>query len=160
MRPSRRLPLSLFLLAIGGCSGSPPDDSVRWVRVARDANYNIYLDTGRLEQVNGPGYRGYGYSVWYRTDHALPRVHQGNKKLFNRELVQSIVRCDSLKFRVASVDLSMVGERVFVQQRLTEKELMNQKWRSVEMGTAEEMAARAACHFAGAAAPVAGGLPH
>ena len=41
----------------------------------------------------------------------------------------------------------MGSERPFVQQRLTMKELSNQKWRHVELGTSEEMAARGACHF-------------
>jgi hypothetical protein len=138
----------LIALVLLACSATPPDDSKRWVRVARDANYTIYIDTGRYGGIRGPGYTA--FDVWYRTDHALPRMHEkGKDKVqFNREVVHSIIQCDKMLFRVASVDMSMGSGRPLVQQRLTPSEVQNQKWRSVEMGTAEEIAARAACHFA------------
>ena len=135
-------------MAILACSDAVPDDSPRWVRVARDANYTIYIDTGRLAPHDGPGYFGKAYDVWYRTDHAQPRIHETNNELFNRELVHSIIECDSLRFRVASVDMSMGNHSPIARQRLTAKELAWQKWRHVELGTAEEIAGRAACHFA------------
>src|SRR5689334_141048 len=114
----------LVLLALAACSDTPPDDSPRWVRVARDANYTIYIDTGRIAPFEtgrngpfaGPGNWGNAFQVWYRTDHAIPRVHDSDKKLFNREVVHSIIRCDSLLFRVASVDMSMGSDRPIVQQ--------------------------------------------
>jgi len=145
------------LTALFGCSDTPPDDSPRWVRVARDANYTIYIDTGRMGPFDnhfaGPGeWGGNAYDVWYRTDHAQTRIHDKTNQGFNREVVHSIIDCDSLRFRVAGVDMSMGDGRVIIQQRLTTKELANQKWRHVELGTAEELAARAACHFVSAIA--------
>ena len=144
----RRLGLVLVAGCLA-CSGSPDDDSPRWVRVARDANYTIYIDTGRLGVFEQRGY-AVKYHVWYRTDHAIPRMHEKDsvRVQFNREIVHSIISCDSLRFRVASVDMSMGREKPVVQQRLTERELSKQKWRRVELGTAEEIAGRAACHFA------------
>jgi len=142
------LALCAAVVVTVACNSTPPDNSPRWVRVARDANYTIYLDTGRMGPANGPGDLRRAYEVWYRTDHALPRVHEGDNTLFNREVVHSIILCDSLLFRVASVDMSMGRDRPIVQQSLTLQELQHQKWRHVELGTSEELAARAACHFA------------
>jgi hypothetical protein len=149
-----RLPFLLVVVALAACSDTPPDDSPRWVRVARDANYTIYIDTGRMERLDGPGVQAHTYEVFYRTDHAQPRVHDKDNVVFNREVVRSVIQCDGMRFRVASVDMSMGDKRPVVQQRLTDKELMHQKWREVEMGTAEELAARAACHFAAGAVVV------
>ncbi|HEX7939894.1 MAG TPA: surface-adhesin E family protein, partial [Gemmatimonadaceae bacterium] len=146
--PRTTVALCVTAVAAAACSSTPPDSSPRWVRVARDANYTIYIDTGRLSSYDAPHYMGRTYQVWYRTDHAMPRVHEGDNKVFNREVVHSIIACDSLVFRVASVDMSMGHDRPIVQQTLTDKELAYQKWRHVELGTAEEIAARAACHFA------------
>jgi hypothetical protein len=150
-----RRPISVLSLAlIGACGGTPPDDSPKWVRVARDANYTIYLDTSRIRIHDVRRGVGASYSVWYRTDHAQPRVNTKSEDVFNRELVHSVIRCRDFKFRVASVDMSMGDGKVVVRQRLTEKELADQEWRSVELGTAEELAARAACHFVTADARV------
>src|SRR5262245_13303323 len=122
----------LTTIVLAACDRTPDDNSPRWVRVARDANYIIYIDTGRRRPYDALKERGRRlYEVWYRTDHAIPRVHESDKKLFNREVVHSIINCDDLTFRVAGVDMSMRGERVFVQQRLTLKELQFQKPRHV-----------------------------
>lgn len=142
LRPIGLLSLALFC----ACDGTPPDNSLRWVRVARDANYTIYLDTGSM-RVHEVRFAGPIFSVWYRTDHAQARTHARSDIVFNRELVHSLIQCRTLKFRVMSVDMSIGDGRVVVRQRLTEKELADQEWRSVELGTAEELAARAACHF-------------
>src|SRR6185503_20665334 len=86
------------VIGLAGCDSTPADDSPRWVRVARDANYTIYIDTGRLRSertwmgdFDVPSHWGTSVDVWYRTDHAIPRVHEGDKKLFNREVVHSIL---------------------------------------------------------------------
>jgi len=109
--------------------------------VARDANYNISIDTSRsIRRALG------GYVVWYRTDHIGTHLHNG--KPFNREVVQSLVRCDSLLFKVISVDMSLGARAPISQQRTEPDELFEQPWRRVERGTAEEMAAQAGCTFA------------
>lgn len=136
-----------WLLAVGalgfltGCGNESNPDSKRWVRVARDANYEIAIDTTRIEP-----HGLYGYLVWYRTDHAAQRLHKG--KPFNREVVQSELRCKEMEFKVVSVDLSMGSARPISEQRTEPRDLEDQKWRTVERGTTEEMAATAACHFA------------
>jgi hypothetical protein len=131
-----------------GCRDASADEHARWVRVARDDAYDIYIDTAhirrRLEGVRrGPIYPS--FEVWYRTDHRAPRLYKG--KNFNREVVRSIVQCDSLFYKVMSVDMSMGDERPISQQRLTADEVAYQVWRRIERGTSEEMAAQAACYF-------------
>jgi len=123
-------------------------DPLHWVRVVRDANYEIALDTSRLARRDEwwSYHRMPAFEVWYRTDHALPRLHNG--KEFRREVVQSSLQCDSLWFKVASVDMIDRAGKLVVQQRLETGEVRDQHWRRVERGTAEEMAAAAACHFA------------
>jgi len=142
------LGLSVWLIATRFMSASAVDDSTRWVLVVRDASYDISIDTARVRGWTGRSrYTRYLTSdVWYRTDHKSPRLH--NEKPFTREIVHSIVRCDSLWFRVISVDMSMGDSRPISQQRMTPEEVDHQLWHRVERGTAEEMAAEAACHFA------------
>jgi hypothetical protein len=113
------------------------------VRVARDANYTVAIDTSRVSR-----YWDRSWQVWYRTDHSVPRLHK--EKPFNREIVQSRVNCDSLTFKVVSVDMSMGDGLPISIQRSDTKDLDVQPWRYVERGTVEEMAAQAACHFAAA----------
>jgi hypothetical protein len=120
-----------------GANGEPE----RWLRIVQDANYTIAIDTSRVSRQADRSWQ-----VWYRTDHAVPRLHKG--KAFNREVVQSRVDCDSLTFKVVSVDMSMGSEPPISIQRMDRKEMDDQPWRHVERGTAEEIAAGAACHFA------------
>jgi hypothetical protein len=135
------LGLSASLLA-AGCGGAAPNtEPGRWVRVVRDANYTVAIDTGRVSR-----FWDRSWQVWYRTDHAVPRLHKD--KAFNREIVQSRVKCDSLTFKVVSVDMSMDDGPPISVQRMDNKELDDQPWRRVELGTVEEIAARAACYFA------------
>jgi hypothetical protein len=123
-------------LATTAClNASASDRGYRWQVVARDSSYQIAIDTMQIDR------RNYTlYTVWYRTDHAQTRLHNG--KPFNRELVQSLLRCDNLSFKVLSVDMSMGGKLPVARQRTNAAE---QPWRSVERGTIEEAAARAAC---------------
>lgn len=107
----------------------------------QDANYTVAIDTGRLSR-----HWDRSWQVWYRTDHAVTRLHKG--KEFNREVVQSRVHCDSLTFKVVSVDMSMGDGPPISVQRMDREELDDQEWRQIERGTAEEVAAAAACHFA------------
>ena len=135
------------MLIAGACGEAAIDTSgARWVRVIQDPNYVIYLDTAMIRHRPDHSYRRIdAYEVLYRTDHALPRELKGTT--FTREVVQSIVLCDSLWFRVASVDMSMGDGKPVAIQRLEDHELARQAWRRVELGTSEEVAARAACHF-------------
>jgi len=118
-----------------------------WVRVARDANHDIAIDRSRIRalRVSAWGIAYEAFEVWYRTDHALPRLH--NDKTFNREIVRAIVQCDSLWFKVISVDMSERNGKTVARQRTTDGELNDQPWRRVERGATEEIAAMAACHF-------------
>jgi hypothetical protein len=139
--------ISASLVAVGW-RASPHQPPAQWVRVVRDANYDVAIDTTRVRR-DIEAWRNGRYltsDVWYRTDHRVPRLH--NEKPFTREVVHSIVRCDSLWFRVISVDMSMGDSRPISQQRMTPEEVAHQLWRRVAPGTSEEMAAQAACHFA------------
>lgn len=137
----------LALLSASGCGdGAVDTGNARWVRVIRDPNYVIYLDTAMIRpRPDLAPRRGMPYEVLYRTEHALPRELKG--KTFTREVVRSIVLCDSLFFRVAAVDMSMGDDKPVAIQRLEDHELARQSWRHVGPGTSEEVAARAACHF-------------
>src|SRR5262245_56477126 len=76
-----------------------------WVVVATDSTYTISIDTARIR------YRPGGvYMVWSRTDHAVPRFYHG--KRFNREIVQSLLQCERLSFKVARVDMALDGRHV------------------------------------------------
>jgi hypothetical protein len=68
-------------------------------------------------------------------------------KEFIREIVQSLLRCGNLSFRIARVDMSLRPRGVVAQQRAGPGELGQQPWRSVERGTIEAAAAQAACDF-------------
>jgi hypothetical protein len=131
-----------LVAAAGGTIISANIRSPHWKRVAADSNYAISIDTARLS-----AHYGAWPIVWYRTDHVLPRLYKG--KEFDREIVQSVVRCDSLWFKVVSVDMSM-GSRQPVARQLSEnRDLSRQPWRNVERGTIEEVVARAACAMTG-----------
>lgn len=111
----------------------------RWHRVAVDPNYVIYMDT--LVQRRSDG----SFETTFKTDHEAPRLRDG--KPFDREIVTSIVRCDSLWFKVRSVDMSLGDSRPISQQRDDAMAVLDQPWRRVEHGTSEHIAAEAACHY-------------
>ena len=147
MRPRILLPiLAITAVTAGAYVVSSREPDRRWMRVARDANYEIAIDTARISVGRMWWGRIYTvYDVWYRTDHAVPRLHKD--KSFSREVVRSIVQCDSLWFKVRSVDMSLGDELPIAQLRSSERELADQSWRRVERGTSEEIAAVAACHY-------------
>lgn len=111
----------------------------RWHRVAVDPNYVIYMDTAVQRRSDG------SFETTFRTDHEAPRLRDG--KPFDREVVTSIVRCDSLWFKVRSVDMSLGDARPISQQRDDAMAVLDQPWRRVEQGTSEHIAAEAACHY-------------
>jgi len=117
------------------------DGSNRWLRVVHDSGYDIALDTTRIT----PRY-GQEYVVWYRTDHAVTHAYEG--KPFNREVVQAILHCRDLSYRIARVDMSLRGGRFVARQRADDGELGRQPWRHVDPGTIEAAAARATCDAA------------
>jgi hypothetical protein len=129
-------------LAAGCTRTSGSDDSTRWLQVARDSNHKIAIDT---TQIARPNHRQW-YVVWYRTDHAQTSLHKG--KTFNREIVKSLLRCDEMTFKIASVDMSLGANRPIARQRANPEEIAQQPWRNVERATIEEVAARATCDFA------------
>ena len=141
---SRGIALSGLLLS-AGC-----DDARGWVRGAQAPHYTSYGDTAFLHV------QPYGIvEVWYRTDHAAPRLHNG--EAFDREVVHALVRCQplvtmrgssGLQYKISQVDLTLGGGRTVSRQRTTPLELAEQPWRRVETDGAELMAAQAACHFA------------
>jgi hypothetical protein len=145
------LPLLIGLLIVAGTlllysRGSA--EAHDWVTVAHDANYDIDIDRAStvLKMLPRSGTWVTVVETFYQTRHKQTRLHKG--KEFNREVVNSFVMCDSLWFTVKSVTMSMNGGRPVSRQMLSWQELYRQKWHRVEMGTAEEIAARAACHFA------------
>ena len=139
-------PLALLLACVSygaaGCTDAAARGrGHRWLPVAHDASYDIYMDTSRITT-----YHYHTYIVWYRTDHAVTHLYKGEP--FNREIVQSILRCGDLAFKVASVDMSLGASRPISQQRADLDELGQQPWRHVERGTIEAVAARMSCDFA------------
>jgi len=142
VRTRLRLSLAWAGFVAAACtSASARDGSRRWLRVAHDSSYDIAIDTTRIASRYG-----HEYVVWYRTDHAVTHLYKG--KPFNREIVQSVLQCGNLSFRVASVDMYLGGSRPIAQQRTSPGELGGQPWRHVERGTIEEVAAQATCSFA------------
>lgn len=143
-RRIRRALVALAATASAACRGEPRRD---WVHVAGDANYDIAVDRLHISESQAAPVGGWdqAFEVWYRTDHARPRVHNG--ATFDREIVRAIILCDRYWFRVVSVDMSMGDGNVVARQRASEEELDRQPWRRVERGTIEEEAAVAACDF-------------
>jgi hypothetical protein len=144
------LPSALVLVGIVATVGSykvAAAPSRDWVRVARDPNYDVAIDRSHIRALLVPTYpRAFdAYEVWYRTDHAKLRAHKD--KTFDREIVRAVVQCDSMWFKVRSVDMSIGDGRTVARQRTTDEELVSQPWRPVERGATEETAALAACHF-------------
>lgn len=129
---------SLVVAIATGCFAAD-DGGGRWHRVAVDPNYVIYIDT--MVELRRDG----SFETTFRTDHEVPRLRDG--KPFDREIVTSIVRCDSLWFKVRSVDMSLGDARPIAQQRDDEWDISEQPWRRVEQGTSEHIAAEAACHY-------------
>jgi hypothetical protein len=137
------------VLILCACAGAglaarmiaPPDEAGgSWVVVAKDSTYTISIDTARIR------YRPGGvYVVWSRTDHAVHRFYHG--KRFNREIVQSLLQCERLSFKVARVDMALDG-RAVARQRTDDGELGRQVWRRVEAGTTDAIAAQATCDLA------------
>lgn len=117
---------------------STTSESGHWLRIASDSNYDISIDTTRVARRFG-----YAYGVWYRTDHAVTHLYKGQP--FNREIVESILDCGNLSFRVASVDMFLGTGAPVAQQRTGPGELGQQPWRHVEPETIEAVAARATC---------------
>jgi len=117
------------------------DGSHRWLRVARDSGYDIAIDTGHITRRFWQE-----YVVWYRTDHAVTHAYKGQP--FNREIVQAILDCRTLSYKIARVDMSLRGGRLVARQRADDGDLGNQPWRHVELGTVEAAAARATCDAA------------
>lgn len=142
MSATRYTVLALSLASVvGGRVATQRAHHDDWLRVASDSSYDIAIDTGRLG-----GDERRGYRLWSRTTHATPHYHNGMP--FDREVILSVVACHSMTFRVASVDLSLGDDAPVVRQRTSAGELGNQPWRTIERGTLDEIAARAACNLA------------
>jgi hypothetical protein len=128
----------LVVAAFG--KASTKRESGHWLRVVNDSNYDVSIDTTRIRR------RGaYTYDVWYRTDHAVTHLYKG--KPFNREVVESVLECGTLLFKIASVDMSLGTGSPVSQQRTGAGELGQQPWRHVEPETIEAVAAQATCDF-------------
>ncbi len=115
------------------------DTPGHWVQVARDSSYDIAMDTSRIKRRDG------AWEIWYRTDHATTHLYRD--KTFNREVVQSLLRCGNLSFRIARVDMSLRPRGVVAQQLAGPGELGQQPWRPVDRETIEGTVAKAACDF-------------
>lgn len=112
-----------------------------WAPIARDSNYVISFDTLRIWKRQRQT-----YAVWYRTDHAVPHLYQ--RERFDREIVQGLLRCSDMSFKVVSVDLSLGDGDPISEQRATPSSLRDQPWRPIERGTLDERAALLTCEFA------------
>ena len=129
-------------LVIAACSVASANDGPAgaWMRVARDSNYDIAIDTSRFERRS---FRE--YLVWFRTQHGSVLAYKG--KRFNREVVQAIVRCDNLTYKIVSVDMSLNGGRIISRQRADVDDIRAQPWRQVDDGTIEATVAHATCQL-------------
>jgi hypothetical protein len=144
------LSLRLRLLLLAGCVAVgvganryllTAHNSNGWMRIASDSLYVISIDPARvIERWGGI------YDVWYLTDHAIPHMYKGAS--FNREIVESLLRCNTLSFKILRVDMSMRGGRTVSRQRTDDDDIRRQPWRSVEPGSTEADAARATCERA------------
>ena len=117
------------------------DRPEHWLRVAGDSNYMISIDTTRIVEP----YRGI-YDVWYRTDHSTTHEYRG--ATFNREDVESLVRCNTLEFKVKGVDMSMRGGRIVARQRNDDHDVKQDAWHAVDPRTIEALAAEVTCNEA------------
>ena len=149
--------LRVLLVAVVTVSCTGRDEGPNWVRVVRDASYDVAIDTSRVRHYQNAGPTNPLFSVWYRTDHATPRLHK--EEQFNREVVNSLVDCEKQEFKVLAVIMSMKGSRPISVQRTEERDVAWQAWRPIAPGTSDEIAAEAACHFAKRLAPTAFSRP-
>ena len=117
------------------------DSPEHWLRVAGDSSYVISIDTTRV----GEPYRGI-YDVWYRTDHST--THQYHGTSFNREDVESLLRCNTLEFKVEGVNMSMRGGRIVARQRNDAHDVKRDEWHQVDPRTIEATAAQVTCNEA------------
>jgi hypothetical protein len=117
------------------------DDDSRWLIVASDSAYTIALDTTRISSEGQHSYR-----IWYRTDHSAKRFYR--EKAFDREVVQAILGCRDLRYRIVSSEMSVRGGLVVERQMLDEKEVAREQWHQVEAGSTDAIVAREACDIA------------
>lgn len=144
MRPHAAAVTWVLSLLVMGCDLSIASEGAitagtrGWARVYSDTNYVVSIDTAHLDQ------RVFGINiVWYRTQHRRDREYRGRP--WNREIIQSVLLCDSLEYKVRSVDLSLGSRAPISRQRATLRELGAQPWRRIVPGTPDEVTARAAC---------------
>lgn len=130
--------VACFIGVVGCTSGPAKDRSDHWLRVASDSSYDIAIDTTRITN-----HYGRDYVVWYWTEHAVSHLYKGQP--FNREIVQGMLQCHNLSFKIVSVDMSLGGGRLISHQNTTNGELGQQPWRHVEDGTIEAVVAKATC---------------
>lgn len=137
----------VLLLVISGCTARSdptadevPPESRRWIEIFADSNYTVDVDMGNVTR-RLSGWEE--YDIWYRTRHRRPHLRRG--EAWNLEYTRSVVRCDSLWYKVLSVDLSDHGRRTVSQQRT---DYMDQPWRKVEVNSVERFVALRACDIA------------
>lgn len=133
---ARRAALLALIPTFQACA----DAKHSWVRVARDPNYEIFLDSARIFR-QPDGY----VEVFYRTVHAAPRMHRDRQ--FDREIVLAVVDCARERFKVRAVDLLHGERRLVSRQRTSDLDLAREPWRAISQADAERLAAEAACHF-------------
>ena len=129
---------ALVIMRLYGMNGDRPE---HWLRVAGDSSYSISIDTTRVAEA----YAGI-YDIWYRTDHST--AHQYRGSTFNREDVESLLKCNTLEFKVEGVDMSMRGGRVVAHQRNDDHDVKRDSWHAVEPRTIEATAAQVTCNEA------------
>lgn len=122
-------------------AGEVPPDSRRWMDVFSDSNYTVAVDVGNLVKTASAWEDE--YEIWYRTQHHRPRLRRG--ELWDLEYTRSVVRCDSLWYKILSVDLSDGGRRTVSQQRTG---YMEQSWRRIDASSSERLVALRACDLA------------
>lgn len=136
MMLSARARVFMVVLGLGACSLAESDDR-QWREVYRDEQHVVAFDPDDIARLGSAS-----HLVWYRTDHAQPRLRDG--RAWSREITNAVLRCEGLWFKLRSVDLSD-GNRVISRQRASSTELTEQPWRRVARGTGEEVVARAVC---------------
>lgn len=110
-----------------------------WTPVLVTPNVTIAIDTAGAAR-----FKSNAFVLRVRTDHAVPRNHDG--KPWDREITGVVLHCGMLSTKTYHVRLSLGDDDPIVFQLERERDVVaEQPWRVVEPRSDEEAAARVAC---------------
>lgn len=113
-----------------------------WVRVFSDSGFQIAVDTVHVRRVDANS-----YLLWMQTHWLMPRRGATKRAAspFNRELIHTFLRCDTVAYKVARTVVSLddgppvdsVGAGIEAARRAG--------WRTAGLGSADAGAGAEAC---------------